>query len=95
MKTAFLNSKELDHAVTYLKNGEVVAFPTETVYGLGADATNEEAVKKIFAAKGRPNDNPLIIHISNVDQLESYVQSIPEAAKKVIAHFWPGPLRSS
>lgn len=91
MKTAFLNSKELDHAVTYLKNGEVVAFPTETVYGLGADATNEEAVKKIFAAKGRPNDNPLIIHISNVDQLESYVQSIPEAAKKVIAHFWPGP----
>lgn len=91
MQTVFLDCKELDEAVTYLKRGQVVAFPTETVYGLGADATNEEAVKKIFEAKGRPSDNPLIIHISNVDQLESYVESIPEVAKKVIAHFWPGP----
>lgn len=91
METAFLDSEELDEAVAYLKSGQVVAFPTETVYGLGADATNEEAVKKIFEAKGRPNDNPLIIHISNISQLENYVQSIPEVAKTVIDHFWPGP----
>lgn len=91
MQTAFLDSNELDEAVAYLKNGQVVAFPTETVYGLGADATNEEAVKKIFEAKGRPNDNPLIIHISNIDQLGHYVQDVPEVAEKVISHFWPGP----
>ncbi|WP_423189908.1 L-threonylcarbamoyladenylate synthase [Alkalibacterium sp. f15] len=91
MQTIFLNSAELDQAVAYLKSGQVVAFPTETVYGLGADATNEEAVKKIFEAKGRPNDNPLIIHISNIDQLERYVQYIPDVAKTVMEHFWPGP----
>ncbi|OJF91575.1 L-threonylcarbamoyladenylate synthase [Alkalibacterium sp. 20] len=91
MQTVFLNSKEIDQAVAFLKSGQVVAFPTETVYGLGADATNEEAVKKIFEAKGRPNDNPLIIHISNIDQLERYVESVPEVARTVINHFWPGP----
>ncbi|MFO8068770.1 MAG: L-threonylcarbamoyladenylate synthase [Alkalibacterium sp.] len=91
MQTAILDSTELDQAAAYLKSGQVVAFPTETVYGLGADATDEEAVKKIFEAKGRPNDNPLIIHISNIDQLERYVQFVPEAARTVIEHFWPGP----
>lgn len=91
MKTVFLDSNGIDQAAAYLKNGQVVAFPTETVYGLGADATNEEAVKKIFIAKGRPNDNPLIIHISNSDQLDRYVEAVPEIAKKVINHFWPGP----
>lgn len=91
MQTAFLNANEIDKAASYLKSGQVVAFPTETVYGLGADATNDEAVKRIFEAKGRPNDNPLIVHIANINQLERYVESIPEAAEKVINHFWPGP----
>ncbi|HAJ69695.1 MAG: L-threonylcarbamoyladenylate synthase [Alkalibacterium gilvum] len=91
MQTDFLDSNQLDQASKYLKNGEVVAFPTETVYGLGADATNEKAVKKIFQAKGRPSDNPLIIHISSVEQLEQYVESVPDIAKTVISHFWPGP----
>ncbi|MER2064495.1 MAG: L-threonylcarbamoyladenylate synthase, partial [Alkalibacterium sp.] len=91
MQTAFLDGSNLDEAAQYLRNGEVVAFPTETVYGLGADATNDEAVKKIFKAKGRPSDNPLIIHISSLAQLEDYVESIPDVAKTVISHFWPGP----
>src|SRR5690554_1917908 len=91
MQTAFLDDSNLDEAAQYLRNGEVVAFPTETVYGLGADATNDEAVKKIFKAKGRPSDNPLIIHISSLAQLEDYVESIPDVAKTVISHFWPGP----
>lgn len=91
MQTAFLDSSNLAEAAEYLKSGEVVAFPTETVYGLGADATNEEAVKKIFEAKGRPSDNPLIIHISSLEQLENYVESVPDIARKVISHFWPGP----
>lgn len=91
MDTAFLDPSKLDEAAEFLKNGEVVAFPTETVYGLGADATNEEAVKKIFLAKGRPSDNPLIIHISSIGQLEQYVDAVPDVARKVISHFWPGP----
>lgn len=91
MDTAFLDPSKLDEAAEFLKNGEVVAFPTETVYGLGADATNEEAVKKIFLAKGRPSDNPLIIHISSLDQLEQYVETVPDVARTVISHFWPGP----
>lgn len=91
MKTVFLNSNDINQAADYLKKGQIVAFPTETVYGLGADATNEEAVKQIFVAKGRPNDNPLIIHISSPDQLDHYVESVPAVAKKVINHFWPGP----
>lgn len=79
-------------AAELLKRGEVVAFPTETVYGLGADATNEEAVKKIFQAKGRPSDNPLIIHISNASQLEELAEEIPDSAKSVMQAYWPGPL---
>ncbi|SFC25798.1 L-threonylcarbamoyladenylate synthase [Alkalibacterium subtropicum] len=91
MQTAFLDSSKLDEAAEYLKSGEVVAFPTETVYGLGADATNEKAVRKIFEAKGRPSDNPLIIHVASVDQLERYVETVPAIAREVISHFWPGP----
>ncbi|WP_368645132.1 L-threonylcarbamoyladenylate synthase [Alkalibacterium putridalgicola] len=91
MQTAFLDSSNIDKAAEYLKSGEVVAFPTETVYGLGADATNEEAVRKIFEAKGRPSDNPLIIHVASVKQMERYVESVPDVARKVISHFWPGP----
>ncbi|MFC5541746.1 L-threonylcarbamoyladenylate synthase [Ureibacillus suwonensis] len=79
-------------AVDLLNQGEVVAFPTETVYGLGAVATNEEAVKKIFEAKGRPSDNPLIVHIGTIEEVSAYVEEISEKAKKLMERFWPGPL---
>ncbi|GLB59072.1 L-threonylcarbamoyladenylate synthase [Cytobacillus sp. NCCP-133] len=83
---------QLSQAADLLKNNEVVAFPTETVYGLGGNAENDEAVKKIFAAKGRPSDNPLIIHIADKRQLDVFVQEIPEKAKSLMDLFWPGPL---
>ena len=79
-------------AAEILQKGGLVAFPTETVYGLGADATNAEAAKAIFAAKGRPADNPLIVHISNLSMLPEIVSSVPEAAQKLMNAFWPGPL---
>lgn len=75
-----------------LREGGIVAFPTETVYGLGADALNPKAIKKVFAAKGRPSDNPLIIHVSRVEDIEPLVEEIPEKAYKAMAEFWPGPL---
>lgn len=74
-----------------IKEGGTVAFPTETVYGLGADALNSEAVKKIFIAKGRPQDNPLIVHVSSKD-LSSLVKYIPKVAEELMNRFWPGPL---
>ncbi|PRX72905.1 translation factor SUA5 [Bacillus sp. V-88] len=79
-------------AAKVLQQDEVVAFPTETVYGLGADATSDTAVEKIFKAKGRPSDNPLIVHISNKEQLEGLVEEIPVDASKLIDAYWPGPL---
>ena len=72
--------------------GELVAFPTETVYGLGADALHPEASKKIYAAKGRPSDNPLIVHISKFEDLVSIAREVPPQAKKLADAFWPGPL---
>ncbi|MGM9988828.1 MAG: L-threonylcarbamoyladenylate synthase [Bacillaceae bacterium] len=86
------NYPHLAEAANLLADGEVVAFPTETVYGLGADATNDEAVEKIFTAKGRPSDNPLIVHISNKEQLDYIVSSVPEKAKVLMNTFWPGPI---
>jgi L-threonylcarbamoyladenylate synthase len=86
------NSETYSQAVDLLKKGEVVAFPTETVYGLGAIATNNEAVKKIYVAKGRPSDNPLIVHIGTKEELHTYVQEIPEVAIQCMDAFWPGPL---
>lgn len=86
------NMEVYSQAVDLLNEGEVVAFPTETVYGLGAVATNDEAVKKIFAAKGRPSDNPLIVHIGTFEEVSSYVEGVPEIAKKCMDAFWPGPL---
>lgn len=83
---------QIKEAAALLVSGEVVAFPTETVYGLGADATSEQAVNKIFAAKGRPSDNPLIVHIANRNDLFSIAAEIPEAAAKLMDKFWPGPL---
>lgn len=82
----------LDEAVKLIKKGEVVAFPTETVYGLGADAQNIQAVKKTFRLKGRPLDNPLILHISNVDQVEELTINRPDDFDKLADSFWPGPL---
>lgn len=75
-----------------LRAGETVVFPTETVYGLGADAFNPEAVKKIFLAKGRPSDNPLIVHIAEESALSEIVEEVPEKAKILMEKFWPGPL---
>lgn len=75
-----------------LWKGGLVAFPTETVYGLGANALNEEAAKKTYAAKGRPSDNPLIVHIADVEALDAIVENVSEKAKKIIDAFWPGPL---
>lgn len=86
------NEKVYSQAVDLLNDSEVVAFPTETVYGLGAVATDELAVNKIFEAKGRPSDNPLIVHIGTVEEINSYVDDIPESAKQCMEQFWPGPL---
>lgn len=79
-------------AAELLKKGELVVFPTETVYGIGAIASSDEAVQKIFQSKGRPQHNPLILHISELRQLDSLVENIPEDAHRLIAAFWPGPL---
>jgi len=86
-----IDQAEIMKAAKVLKDGGVVAFPTETVYGLGADALNKEAVKKIFRAKGRPQDNPLIIHVVEED-LSPYVKDVPMKAQMLMDAFWPGPL---
>ena len=86
------NENNYKQAVDILKNGGLVAFPTETVYGLGALATDEQAVRKIFEAKGRPSDNPLIVHIGNAEAISKYAKDITKAAEKLIDAFWPGPL---
>ena len=82
----------IDHAVRALRAGELIAFPTETVYGLGANAANTDAVAKIFALKGRPADHPLIVHLANSDALRHWVADIPPVAATLAARFWPGPL---
>ena len=83
---------EIARAAALLRAGELVAFPTETVYGLGADASNPQAVARIFAAKGRPADHPLIVHLPDAAYLDRWAVEIPEAARKLAAAFWPGPL---
>ena len=94
METVLLkaNKESITLACKLLKQGEIVAIPTETVYGLAGDCTNGEAVKKIFIAKGRPQDNPLIVHISNMNMLNGIVSEVPTDAKLLAKHFWPGPL---
>ena len=79
-------------AAKFIRNGDLVAFPTETVYGLGANALNRIAVSKIFQVKGRPADNPLIVHISNREMLDDLVEYIPQKAQELMDEFWPGPL---
>ena len=80
------------NAAKALKDGHLVAFPTETVYGLGADATNEQAVSRIYSVKGRPSDHPLIVHISSINKLEDWATNIPDYAIKLAREFWPGPM---
>lgn len=97
MKTVVINitteyDKALEKSAELLKNGEVVGIPTETVYGLAANALCENAVKKIFVAKGRPSDNPLIVHIAKFEDLEPLVKEIPEKVKIMADAFWPAPL---
>lgn len=84
--------EEIPRAVATLRAGGLVAFPTETVYGLGADASNPVAIKKVFAAKGRPHDHPLIVHIASSAQWHDWAQDIPPAAHTLAQKFWPGPL---
>lgn len=86
------NTEELEYAVNILKAGGLVAFPTETVYGLGANAMNPEASTKIYKAKGRPSDNPLIVHIAQVEDMEVLAKEIPQEAYQLARTFWPGPL---
>lgn len=81
-----------DQAANILRAGGLVAFPTETVYGLGADTDNEDAVRKIFAAKGRPADHPVIVHLQRGDQIDAWAIDIPPSARKLADAFWPGPL---
>lgn len=83
---------DIAHAAAQLKAGELVAFPTETVYGLGADASNADAVRKVFAAKGRPANHPLIVHIGDAVQLADWARGISPAAHTLAQKFWPGPL---
>ncbi len=85
-------TQDLEQAVKLLQAGELVAFPTETVYGLGADAANPDAVAKIFAAKGRPADHPLIVHLPGAAHLERWATDIPTLAWELAEAFWPGPL---
>ena len=83
---------KIKKAAKALKDGHLVAFPTETVYGLGADATNEKAVSRIYSVKGRPTDHPLIVHISSINQLDKWAIEIPEYAINLAEEFWPGPM---
>jgi L-threonylcarbamoyladenylate synthase len=87
-----VSEADIARAVSTLRAGGLVAFPTETVYGLGADAANEGAVRKIFSAKGRPQDHPLIVHIADGGQIGAWARGIPPAARVLAQRFWPGPL---
>lgn len=90
--TGFADSEDLKTIAEALRNGDVIAFPTETVYGLGADARSDEAVEKIFLAKDRPADNPLIVHIAEKEQVLDLVSKLDDRSRILIEHFWPGPL---
>jgi len=87
-----MSAAEIEQAVTLLRQGKLVAFPTETVYGLGADATNADAVAKIFIAKGRPSTNPLICHVADATVAKRYAKSWPAKAQQIADAFWPGPV---
>lgn len=92
MNTKLLTQNDIAEAAVLLKNGGLVGIPTETVYGLGANGLDPEAVNNIFLAKGRPQDNPLILHVPSADWLERWCVEVPEAAYRLAERFWPGPL---
>ena len=92
MKTLHLDETNLTQAAKILSSGGIVAIPTETVYGLAGNAFDPQAIKKIFIAKGRPSDNPLIVHISDIEEVYNVVSYFPQKAKKLAEKFWPGPL---
>lgn len=92
MNAEALEDKCFEEATNILKSGGLVAFPTETVYGLGANAMDENASAKIYQAKGRPSDNPLIVHISRIEDIEALARDIPDKAYQLAEVFWPGPL---
>ena len=91
-EVAEYSEESAQKAAEILKNGGIVAIPTETVYGLAANALDENAVRSIFTAKGRPQDNPLIVHISKIEMIKPFAADIPELAKRLAKRFWPGPL---
>ena len=91
METKLIDTEQVAEAGAIIRGGGLVAFPTETVYGLGADAMNSAAVQKIFEAKGRPADNPLIVHISDKNQIPALAREINENARRLIEAFMPGP----
>src|SRR5947209_8454122 len=86
------DSGEIDHAARLLRAGRLVAFPTETVYGLGANALDAEAVARIYAVKRRPATSPLIVHVASIEMAQSLVANWPEIADRLARRFWPGPL---
>lgn len=94
METRLFSTKkeDLQEAAELIKSGKTVIFPTETVYGLGANAMDDDAVRAIFTAKGRPADNPLIVHLDSFDKVDRYVKEIPVNAKKLAEAYWPGPM---
>ena len=87
-----ISDSDIDNAVAVLRAGGLVAFPTETVYGLGADASNPSAVRRIYEAKGRPADHPVIVHVADAIQVANWAREMPEAAHRLARRFWPGPL---
>lgn len=92
METKILTPAQIATAAKLIQAGQLVAFPTETVYGLGADATNPTAVQQVYAAKGRPSDNPLIVHVSDVAMVQQFAATIPPVAQQLMEQFWPGSL---
>lgn len=92
METKIFSKENIDEAAEILRRGGLVAFPTETVYGLGGNGLDPEAARKIYAAKGRPSDNPLILHVAKIEEVLPLVESIPEKARLLMESFWPGPL---
>jgi L-threonylcarbamoyladenylate synthase len=92
MEKSLIPTNDIDHAAEVLSSGGLVAFPTETVYGLGADVRNDTALRRIFSVKQRPVDHPLIVHIAAVDMLTRYASDIPDVAWQLAERFWPGPM---
>src|SRR5688500_18922514 len=87
-----VTDKDIERAVAVLRAGGLVAFPTETVYGLGADASSPRAVRRIFEVKGRPATHPVIVHVADAGQVAKWAAEIPPAARVLARRFWPGPL---